>query len=96
MPKTNIMAGNDIKLLIFNGNGLEHLEKHWFLCEAIWTMRQVQDEATNRDQMIPTLRGPVLDWYMKFSMVLTVVEQKTLDQIRERLIDEFKKTKFES
>ena len=38
------MARNDIKLLIFNGIGLEDPEQHWFLCEAVWTVPQVQDE----------------------------------------------------
>ena len=31
VPRVNIMVGNDIKLPIFNGNGLEDPEKHWFL-----------------------------------------------------------------
>ena len=35
VPRTNIMAGNDIKLPIFNGNGLEYPKQHWFLCEAM-------------------------------------------------------------
>ena len=75
------MAGNDIKRSIFNGNGLEDLEQHWFLCGALWTMRQVQYETIKRDQMITTLRGCALEWYMKFSMVLIGVAHKTLDQI---------------
>ena len=48
VPRVNIMAGNDIKLQIFNGNGLEDLEKHWFPCEALWTIQQVQDEAIKK------------------------------------------------
>ena len=36
VPRMNIMPGNDIKFPIFNGNGLEDLEQHWFLCEAVW------------------------------------------------------------
>ena len=35
---TNTMDGADIKLPIFNGNGLEDPEQHWFLCEAMWTV----------------------------------------------------------
>ena len=34
----NIMARNDIKLPIFNGNGLEYSCQHWFLCESMWTV----------------------------------------------------------
>ena len=82
VPRTNIMARNDIKLSIFNGNGLEYPEKHWFLCEVLWIVRQVQDEAIKWDQMITTLRSHVLYWYMKLSVVLTRVTHKTLNQIR--------------
>ena len=38
VPTVNTMAGSDIKLPIFNGNGLKDLEKNWFLYEVIWTM----------------------------------------------------------
>ena len=44
----NIMDGNDIKLLIFNGNGLENQEKIWFLCEVVWTMQQVEGDAIKK------------------------------------------------
>ena len=37
VPRMNRITRNDIKLPIFNGNGLEDLEQHWFLCKAIWT-----------------------------------------------------------
>ena len=36
--RVNKMVGNDLKLPIFNKNGLEKPEKHWFLCEVVWTM----------------------------------------------------------
>ena len=75
------MARKDIKLPIFNGNGLEDPEKNWFVCEAVWTVQHVQHEAIKKAQMITTLRGRALDWYMKFSMVPTGVPHKTLDQI---------------
>ena len=63
------MARNDIKFLIFNGNGLEDLKKHWFLYKSIWTVRHVQDEAIKKAQTITTLRVHALDWYMNISMV---------------------------
>ena len=53
-------------------------------------------EAIKKAQMITTLRGQALDWYMKFSVVSTGVPQKTLDQIRAGLIDEFRKPKYDS
>ena len=35
------MAGSDIKLPIFNGNGLEDPEKHWFLCEVVCNVARI-------------------------------------------------------
>ena len=55
------MAGNDIKLPIFKINGLEDPKKHWFICEVICTVRQVQDDAIKKSQMITTLQGRALD-----------------------------------
>ena len=82
------MDGNNTNLLIFNGNGLEDLEQHWFLCEVLWTVRQVQDEAIKKVQMITTPRGRALDWYMKFSVISIGVTQKMIEQIQAGLIDE--------
>jgi len=36
---------DDIKLPIFRGTGLEYPEQHWFLCEAVWNVKQVQNDA---------------------------------------------------
>ena len=33
VPQRHKMVGDDMNFPIFNGNGLEYLEKHWFLCE---------------------------------------------------------------
>ena len=84
------MAGADIKLPIFNGNGLEDPKQHWFLCEVLWAMGQIQDENIKKAHMITTLRGHALAWYMKFSIVPVGVVPKTLNEIRPGLIDEFK------
>ena len=73
-----MMAGNDIKLPIFNGNGLEDPEQHWFLCESVWTMQQVQYEVIKQAQMIIILRGHALEWYMNISIVLEGVALKQL------------------
>ena len=90
------MVGTDIKLPIFNANGLEDLKQHWFQCEYVWIVKQIQDKNIKKGQMITTLRGRALDWYMKFSTVLVGVVPKTLNEIRLRLIDEFKKLNSES
>ena len=75
------MVENDIKLPIINGNGLEDPKQHWFLCEVVWTMRHVQDEAIKKVEMITTLIGCAVDWYMKFYVVPTGIPLNTLDQI---------------
>ena len=81
VPPANKMARDDIKLPIFNGNELEDPEQHWFLCEVVWIVRQIQDENIKKAQMIMTLRGRVLDWYMKFSIVPAGFVPKTLNEI---------------
>ena len=70
-PKTNSMAGADIQLPIFNGNGTEDPKQHWFLCEAIWMVRLVHNMDIRKAQMIVTLRGHALDWFMKFCATQT-------------------------
>ena len=49
------MAGDNIKLPIFNGNGLEDLEQYWFLCEAVCTVRQILDENIKKEHMMTNL-----------------------------------------
>ena len=95
VPRTNIMDGNDTKLPIFNANGLEDPEKHWFLCEVVWTRWQVQDEAIKKEHMITTPRGHAY-WYMKFFVVPIGIAQKILDKIWVGLIDEFINPKSKS
>ena len=63
------MVEIDIKLPIFNGNGMEDREQHWFLCDAIRTVGQIQDENIKKAQIIMTLQVCALDRYMKFSIV---------------------------
>ena len=90
------MVGDDVKLPLFHRNGMEDPEKYWFLCEAVWTVKQVQDEDIKKGQLATNFRGQALDWYMKFIQVLTWNQQKTLAQIRTKLIEEFQKPKLES
>ena len=44
-PHRNRM-GDDMKLPTFKGTGAEDSEQHWFLCEAVWTIKQIQDDNT--------------------------------------------------
>ena len=60
-PQMHIMARDDMKLPIFNVNGSMYLEKHWFLCEVVWIVRQVHDDVIKISQMIMTFRGQAID-----------------------------------
>ena len=42
-PRRNTMV-DDMKLPVFRGTGLEDPEQHWFLCEAMWHVKQVVDD----------------------------------------------------
>ena len=90
------MDGIEIKLPIFNGNGMEDPKKHWFLFDVIWIVWQIRNKNAKKAQLITMLRGHALDWYMKFSIVLVGFVPKTLNEIQLGLIDEFKKLNSES
>ena len=68
-PDANSMVGEDIRLPAFNGNGEEDQEQHWFLCEAVWMVFQFNSANLRKEHMITTLRGFMLDWFMKFCIV---------------------------
>ena len=76
------MAGDDVKLPIFHGNGTEDLEQYWFLCEAVWTVKQITDNEVKKGQLATTLRGHTLDWFMKFVQVPTRAPAKKLAEFR--------------
>ena len=66
---TNTMAGADIQLPTFNGNGAEDPEQHWFIYEVVWMVCLVHNMGIRKAHMFMTLRGHVLDWVMKFCVV---------------------------
>jgi hypothetical protein len=47
---------DEMRLPIFRGDGSEDPDQHWFLCEVVWSIKQVSDEAVKRDQFSTTLR----------------------------------------
>ena len=65
-PRRNRM-GDDMKLPTFKGTGAEDPKQHWFLCEVIWTIKQIQDDNTKLVQLATTLRDRALTWYMKYT-----------------------------
>ena len=89
----NFMA-DKMRLPIFRGDGFEDLDQHWFLCEAIWNIKNITDEAIKRNQFGTMLRDHALRWYMKLFQGL--VQPKPLNGIKNMLVAEFKKTNSES
>ena len=87
------MAGDDTKLPFFHGNKTDDPEQYWFLCEAVWTVRQTTNDDVKKGQLATTVQGCALDWYMKFIQVPTGTPAKTLDEVRRGLIEEFQKPK---
>ena len=90
------MEGDDIKLALFYGRRIEDPRQYLFLCEAVWTVKQVQDEDIKKGQLATKFWGRALDWYMKFMQVSTGHPKNTLVQIKTGLIEEFQKPKSES
>ena len=43
-----LMEGTYIRLPTFNENGIEDSEQHWFLCEAVWTVRLVNNDEIQK------------------------------------------------
>jgi hypothetical protein len=56
---------DEMRLPTFRGDGSEDPDQHWFLCEAVWSIKNVTDEAVKRAQFSTTLRDHALRWYMK-------------------------------
>jgi hypothetical protein len=85
---------DEMRLPIFRGDISEDPNQHWFLCEVIWNIKNVTNEAVKRTQFSTTLIDCAMSWYMKLVQGLT--QPKPLNQIKNALIAEFKKPKSES
>ena len=90
------MGGDDVKLPLFHGNETEDPKKYWFLCEVVWTVKQALDDDAKKGQLVMTLRGHALDWFMKFVQVPTGTPTMTMAEIRKGFIEEFIKMKSEA
>jgi hypothetical protein len=92
------MAGvyNTLGLPEFQGVGLEGLEQHLFVCKTIWVANNVQYDVVKIMQLETTFKGHALVWYMELYSTMPIVKSKTLQKIRQTLLKEFNKPKFES
>ena len=50
-------VNDDIKLPVFKGTGSEDPEQFWFLCEAVWTAKNIMDQDIRRAQLVTPFRG---------------------------------------
>ena len=85
-----------MKLPLFHGNGTKDLEQYWFMCEEIWTVKQIVDDEVKKGQLETTLWDHALDWFMKFVQVPTGTLTNTLAKVSKGLIEEFRKQKYEA
>ena len=93
-PPWSTMAhmNDDIKLPVFKGSGSKDPEQFWFLCEAVWTAKNIMDQDIRRAQLVTSFRDWALTWFMKFFST----ENHVLANIKAAMIREFKKPKSES
>ena len=83
---------DNIKLPVFKGTRSEDLEQFWFLCEAVWTAKNIMDQDIRRAQLVTSFRDRSLTCFMKFSST----QNHVLADIKTTMINEFKKPKSES
>ena len=82
-PLHRSRMGDDIKLPIFRGTGVEDPNQHFFLCEAVWNIKQVQNDDIKKAQLTTTFRDKALTWFMKFST--NTQQPKTIKEIKDKL-----------
>ena len=87
---------DDIRMPTFKENGSQDHEQHMFVCEAIWTTKQITDPNARIAQLATTFQDRALVWYMKYQSTTTQGATRALDEIKRDLIVEFKKPKSES
>jgi hypothetical protein len=70
---------DEMRLPIFRGDGSEDPDQHRFLCEVVWNIKNVTDEAVKRTQF-----SIALSWYMK--LVQGLAQPKPLNEIKNALM----------
>ena len=72
-----------LKIPIFHGNGMEDMEQHWFVCEAIWSIKKTTNDRMKIALLETTFRDGALLWYMKFKSTTPIGVGRTLVEIQE-------------
>jgi hypothetical protein len=63
---THARDDSTLRIFAFHGTGRDDGEKHQFICDAIWSVKQVRDEATNIAELETTFRDKDLTCYIKY------------------------------
>jgi hypothetical protein len=84
---------DEMRLPTFRGDGSEDPDQHWFLCEVVWSIKNITDEAVKQAQFSTTLRDRAQRWYMKFFQGATPI---SMNAIKAALTAKFKKPKSKS
>jgi hypothetical protein len=45
MQSNMVRVDNTLRLLEFKGVGSKYLEQHMFVCEVVWVIKNIQDDA---------------------------------------------------
>ena len=89
--KMTIVMGeySTLKMPVFHGYGKEDPKQHWFVSEAVWSIKQTTDNHVNIALLETTSRVHALVWYMKFKSIAPTRVGKTLVEIKQVLFKEF-------
>jgi hypothetical protein len=70
-------------------------KKHLFICEIIWTMKNIEDDDAKIAQLEMTFKDHALLWYMKYHTMTPLGQTRTLVMVRQVILKELKKPKYE-
>lgn len=79
--------------LLGKGNG--DADQHQFLCEAIWSAKNIVTAEMKLVEFQTMLRGHALRWYMKYVQSTPQDITKTMNEVKQAFIVEFQKPKIE-
>jgi hypothetical protein len=62
----------EMRLPTFRGDGSQDQDRNWFLCEAVWSIKNITKKNVKIARFSTNLRYCALRWYMKFVTTETV------------------------
>jgi hypothetical protein len=78
---------NTLRLPKFKGIGYEDPKQHLFICETIWTTKNIHDDGSKIVQLATTFRVCALVWYMKLQSTTPSGQTKKLLEILAEIRD---------